>query len=575
MKTLVLGFSLAFVLVSSGCHLFLSDAGGEGQPCFDNKTCSTGLVCSAELTCVPAVGDGGVATDVGEPRRDGAEGDGPSAPDSGDAGSDAGSDTSFPSDASLDAGPDAGDAGIGPVITSIDGTGPAMGVSPRLEDEAEWNAHAGDRSPGQHRIDTAVGEFVVTGDRLAGVTLAQLQGQTGQGTHDMAIKEVGMNILRLGWPATLLAGGMFVLSVSGASGDASAQVYFLQGEPGVKGDQGVGVKGDKGDQGIQGVQGPAGTFSGTFNGDVTFTGNLSLSGTATVSSLSVTGQYSLPECPSAYARDTICAPWAGGCQGIILCKRGADEIVKVGDFWIDRYEAVIVDATQYNGGTCDGAGVPYGQTNFDYPSAFPRTGNFTGPMYACSIKGAKPSAYMTWFQAQEACALSGKQLCNNEEWQASVAGTYDSAGTETGGQCHIATTNTSARDTGLAGVTPGGNDSCVSKWGAEDMIGNLWEWVSMWGQAGLDRSTQQGEFWRPWDGFAETGDSDGTWNLSGEASGCDKNGSNCGYKQGLPAAAFRGGYWVNGPMSGAFALHLGYGPSNWSDSLGFRCCRGR
>jgi len=115
-----------------------------------------------------------------------------------DAAIDSGADSSVPSDASfddaqdgsfdvgLDAG-DAGDAGNGPVITSIDGTGPEMGVSPRPEDMATWNTHAGDRTPTQHRLLVENTEIVVTGDRLASVTLAQLEGQTGQGTYQMTI----------------------------------------------------------------------------------------------------------------------------------------------------------------------------------------------------------------------------------------------------------------------------------------------------------------------------------------------------------------------------------------------------
>src|SRR4051812_42928075 len=37
----------------------------------------------------------------------------------------------------------------------------------------------------------------------------------------------------------------------------------------------AGPKGDPGDKGDQGIQGPPGTFSGTFNGNVTITGTVS------------------------------------------------------------------------------------------------------------------------------------------------------------------------------------------------------------------------------------------------------------------------------------------------------------
>jgi formylglycine-generating enzyme required for sulfatase activity len=372
--------------------------------------------------------------------------------------------------------------------------------------------------------------------------------------------------MKKGWLTAVLLAGSTI-----AAGTALAQTFFIQGE--------------KGTTGNQGIRGPAGSFSGAFDGDVTFDGNVAVSDSLSVGqSLVVSGSYSLPDCPSGYTRDSTCSPWAGGCQGVVLCKKGADEMVKAGDFWIDRYEAAIVDETQYNNGTCDGAGVPFGQNSYDYPSAFPRTGNFTGPLYACSIKNVKPSAYMTWFQAQGACALAGKRLCTNEEWQAAVAGTHDTTGSETGGQCHIAIGNTSARKTGLTGSTPGGTDSCISKWGTEDMIGNLHEWVAMWGQAGPDHAVTDDSYagnvssGNP--GFAgfspeTSGYGDGTWNVAGAAYGCDRAGTNCGYKVGLPFAAIRGGDWNNGEIAGVFSLNLRYGPSASEKDIGIRCCRGK
>ncbi|MBI5526631.1 MAG: SUMF1/EgtB/PvdO family nonheme iron enzyme [Deltaproteobacteria bacterium] len=544
MKTLVLGFSLAFALVSSGCHLFLTDAGGEGQACFDNKTCNAGLVCSTDLKCIPALGDGGSVMDVGEPRSDVGETDGASAPDAADSGTDASSD---------------GDTGPGPVISSIDGTGHEMGVSPRPEDEAVWNAHAGDRAPGQHRLLIENTEIVVTGDKLAGVTLAQLEGQSGQGTHQMAIKEVGMNILRLGWPATLLAGGMFVLSVSGASGDASAQVYFLQGldgndgAKGDKGDQGVqgvqGVKGDKGDQGIQGL--PGDSFFTCVGDDCSTTKNLS------VPNLAITTSYSLPDCPQGYLKDAR--------TDIVLCKRGSDEMVKVGNFWIDRYEASVWEKADCLGTAYGNYGGP--SPSDDYPSTFPDTGNWTVPLFACSKAGVVPSRMLTWFQAQQSCELSGKDLCSNEQWQASVAGTNDPGSYDgtAGGAC-----NTSAagpRKTGMAGATPGGSTSCISKWGAEDMIGNVDGWAAAWVTDGPVWNGVDGESMQPWPvGYGE----DKTYGVNGRAR---YDGTN--FANGLPGATKRGGSFACGIWAGAFTIANYAGPSDFQGDVGFRCCRGR
>jgi formylglycine-generating enzyme required for sulfatase activity len=259
----------------------------------------------------------------------------------------------------------------------------------------------------------------------------------------------------------------------------------------------------------------------------------------------------------------------------------------VGDFWIDRYEAVIADETYWAAGGCGGPGNTYGNGPA-YPGSFPFTGNWTAKLYACSKSGIKPSMGMTWFQAQEACAASGKRLCANEEWQAAAAGTFDQ-GSNNGSvntRCNTQAGN-KERNTGLAGDKPGDGDCCVSRWGAEDMIGNLWEWVAMWGQAGPDSGVANGQYIGRVDGtpaveiggFAgfspeTTGQGDGTWNVAGTATGCDRNGSACARKIGLPFAGVRGGDWGNGTKGGAFAISFDNGPSYNGSTVGFRCCRG-
>jgi formylglycine-generating enzyme required for sulfatase activity len=268
----------------------------------------------------------------------------------------------------------------------------------------------------------------------------------------------------------------------------------------------------------------------------------------------------------AYVKDLTTA-------GVVRCGFGSDEMVKVGGFWIDRYEAAIVADAFWNGGRCDGSGTPYASTGGasptdDYPPAFPDSGNWSGmPVYACSVAGHVPSRMMTWFQAQQACAASGKRLCTNGEWQAAVAGTYDpgSYNGAAGGACH--TGGTAPRASGRAGTLPGASTSCISQWGAEDMIGNLWEWVEDWGQVGRGWMSADGAAATPWPSGYGDGE-DQTWNLNGTAWGT-------AWTQGLPGAAFRGGTWNNETSAGAFAVALFTGPSSWSSTIGFRCCLGR
>ncbi len=256
-------------------------------------------------------------------------------------------------------------------------------------------------------------------------------------------------------------------------------------------------------------------------------------------------------------------------------------MVAAGSFCIDKYEASV-----WSNAACDRTGTQYGETTTDdYPGSFPDNGNFNVPLYACSIPGVMPARMITWFQAQQACAASGKHLCTNEEWQTAVAGTYDpgswpgAAGacgstSPSPGRCN--TCSTGPRSTGQAGAVPGGANDCISMHGAEDMIGNLWEWTAYW-------ATEPG-----WNGTIST------WNAVGSAS----YGSDAYFHGGpepspahrspgsyqvwdgaaaarLPGAAIRGGTWADGPGAGAFAVNLEYGPSSWTTSFGFRCCLGR
>ena len=111
-------------------------------------------------------------------------------------------------------------------------------------------------------------------------------------------------------------------------------------------------------------------------------------------------------CPAGYTQDTTFTSYT-------LCKKGNDEVVRVGDFWIDRFEIHIVNAPLWNSGKCDGTGGQcygcLGTFQDNYPASFPDSGNWTAPLYASSMdtsgstkKHYPPSRGMTWFQAQQA-----------------------------------------------------------------------------------------------------------------------------------------------------------------------------
>jgi hypothetical protein len=253
-----------------------------------------------------------------------------------------------------------------------------------------------------------------------------------------------------------------------------------------------------------------------------------------------------PDCPSGYARDVTATT-------IVLCKKGSDEVVRVGSggsaFWIDRYEASIWNRS-------DGTGKQYGiPTAVDYPSSFPVNGQYTVPLYALSIAQVLPSASMTWFQAVAACEASGKRLPNRQEWIRAAKGTIDPGASDgAGGTC--LTAGVQARLTGVG-------NACASSWGAEDMIGNLSEWTDEWyGSLGLRSNDTYGLIYRwPGDMF----NSDVTNGIISQAR------TNSDEGVGLPAAAYRGGCFVDELSAGLFTLGLISSPNYLQNINGLRC----
>lgn len=235
--------------------------------------------------------------------------------------------------------------------------------------------------------------------------------------------------------------------------------------------------------------------------------------------------------------------------------------VKVGDLCIDKFEssiwqipsgnAALVRAVQLgrvtladltNGGATQVSAAATPSTcNPPFPPTFDATGNWTSPLFAVSVAGVKPTSCVTWFQAEQACALSGKRLLTNQEWQRAAAGTPD-PGTDDGGtDCNVG---------GLSRPSDTGSRAqCTSNWGAFDMVGNVAEWVADW----VAQSTQC----PGWGAF-----SDDLMCLAGASATATG-----------PGALVRGGFFSGVFVeAGVFAVDVAQ-PQRVGRGIGFRCAR--
>ncbi len=239
-------------------------------------------------------------------------------------------------------------------------------------------------------------------------------------------------------------------------------------------------------------------------------------------------------------------PKGGGGEGCPV------NMVPVGDICLDEFEASVWSLPPSGNGTAQGQ--QFGATFDNYPCS--NNGNdcsatASNPIFAASAPEETPSAFNTWFQAQQACANVGKRLPTNAEWQMAAAGTPDTGGADDGST----TCNTDFLEPGVS--LTGSRENCVSNFGAFDMVGNLTEWVADWIQDNGD--------------FDTTSTTSALYGID-LMGGIDEASPEA---DGFPAALNRGGAFLSGSFAGVFALSAITSPSGSGDVLGFRCARNR
>lgn len=340
------------------------------------------------------------------------------------------------------------------------------------------------------------------------------------------------------------------LAVQGTAGppgtpgeDGAAGANGVDGAPGLKGD-----KGDKGEQGVAGTNGAPGT-----NGVDGAPGTNGVDGApGTKGDPGEQGVAGTDGAPGAQGPAGATGP--AGPSGRAFPIDCPPDSVLAGTTCIDIYEASVWRTTdagtvaKIQNGTVTltdlqavGA-VQYGATTTDYGNVgcFV-TANNCVDVYAVSIPGVKPSAYISWYQAAAVAHNSGKRLPSNAEWQTAALGTQDVGASSGGSECN----NSSS------GSLPTGNGfNCVSHVGAYDMVGNVTEWVADW----VSRANT-----------CNSGGFNQDYNcLVGAATG----GSDAG-----AAALVRGGSFIDGAGAGVFAVQGFSPPGLINGRTGFRAAR--
>jgi len=244
----------------------------------------------------------------------------------------------------------------------------------------------------------------------------------------------------------------------------------------------------------------------------------------------------------------------------IPVRRCAPDAVVAGTVCLDRYEASVwrvPDPTKTNAilvrkiqlgiatraDLTAGGATRLGVAGGDYAPCTRNGQTCANDIYAVSLPSEIPSASITWFQAQEACANAGKRLPTSAEWQVGANGTPD-PGPDNG------TTDCNTASTGSPSLT-GTRTSCVSARGAFDMVGNMAEWVADWVPVSTDCPS--------WASFS---------NDEMCLAGADTTAT-------APAALVRGGAFtaLGGPIAGPLAVRGTVLVFHATNIVGFRCAR--
>jgi hypothetical protein len=241
-----------------------------------------------------------------------------------------------------------------------------------------------------------------------------------------------------------------------------------------------------------------------------------------------------------------------------------DVMVPVGPWCVDKYGATVCDSSK-TGAAFDQSCISSTNGNNGTAKEDPKNlllqkidpqGKLLDTHYrAYSKKGLVPTRFIDYYQALTACTNAGKEVIPDSIRIGAALGTFYPGPNDGLKNTRCNTKSDSPRATGLAGNTPGGEDSCISQWGVEDMVGNVFEWT------GLTSSVMAADWGTSFDSKVATGLAAPAAAIPGKPP-IDS-----------PAVVLRGGSFGFGAPGGVFTMVMTVPGSHALAATGFRCAK--